>query len=162
MNTEFPIEQATRADAAEILALQKLAYQSEAAIWNDYGIPPLVETLEAITARFDDHVFLKMVNGGAIIGSLRASQDAEGTCSVGRVIVRPESSESRVRNPVTAGNSKTMFSTAKRFELFTGTKSARNLYLYQKLGYRPFREDALNERVTLVYLEKLPQKECKL
>jgi hypothetical protein len=46
------------------------------------------------------------------------------------------------------------FPTAQRFELFTGTKSERNLYFYHKLGYRPFREEALNETVTLVYLEK--------
>jgi hypothetical protein len=27
---------------------------------------------------------------------------------------------------------------AKRFELFTGHKSIKNIYLYQKLGYREF------------------------
>jgi hypothetical protein len=41
------IEEATVSDAEEILALQKLAYQSEAEIYNDFGIPPLVQTLEA-------------------------------------------------------------------------------------------------------------------
>jgi hypothetical protein len=39
------ITQAAAADAAEILALQKLAYQSEAAIYQDYSIPPLTQTL---------------------------------------------------------------------------------------------------------------------
>jgi len=37
------IEQANVVDAQEILALQKLAYQSEATIYNDYTLPPLME-----------------------------------------------------------------------------------------------------------------------
>jgi hypothetical protein len=41
------IEEATVSDAEEILALQKLAYQSEAEIYNDFGISPLVQILEA-------------------------------------------------------------------------------------------------------------------
>ena len=40
------IEQASAEDAAEILALQKLAYRSEAELYDDYTIPPLTQTLE--------------------------------------------------------------------------------------------------------------------
>jgi 2-aminoadipate transaminase len=40
------IDRATVEDAKEILDLQKLAYQSEAEIYNDYTIPPLTQTLE--------------------------------------------------------------------------------------------------------------------
>jgi len=36
------IERATISDAEEILALQKLAYRSEAEIYHDFNIPPLV------------------------------------------------------------------------------------------------------------------------
>lgn len=32
-------------DAAAILALQKLAYQSEARLYDDYSLPPLTQTL---------------------------------------------------------------------------------------------------------------------
>ena len=39
------IEQATIEDAQEILALQKLAYTSEAEIYNDFTILPLHQTL---------------------------------------------------------------------------------------------------------------------
>ena len=46
-------------------------------------------------------------------------------------------------------------SEAERFELFTGFKSERNLYLYQKLGYQIFKREAINENIELVYLEKL-------
>jgi hypothetical protein len=46
------------------------------------------------------------------------------------------------------------FKKAKRFEIFTGHKSERNLYLYQKLGYQPFKSVKANEKLTIVYLEK--------
>ncbi len=156
MNTEFSIEQATRGDAVDILALQKLAYQSEAAIWNDYTIPPLTQSLDEVTAQFNDHVFLKIVDEERIIGSVRASQDTQGTCYIGRVIVHPDHQNKGLGTRLLHAIENT-FSTARRFELFTGTKSERNLYLYQKLGYRPFREEALNGTVRLVYLEKFPQ-----
>ena len=146
------IECAIHDDAAEILALQKLAYQSEAAIWNDYTIPPLTQTLENLQAQFADHIILKAVDNGEIIGSVRGKQEND-TCYIGRVIVHPDRQNRGIGSQLMAAI-EAAFPTATRFELFTGQKSERNLYLYQKLGYRIFKEEPLNERVTLVYLEK--------
>ena len=50
---------ATIADADEILALQKLAYASEAALYDDESLPPLTQTLEQMQAEFDRQVVLK-------------------------------------------------------------------------------------------------------
>jgi GNAT superfamily N-acetyltransferase len=46
------------------------------------------------------------------------------------------------------------FREVPRFEIFTGEKSARNIHLYQRLGYRIFRTARLTDKVTLVYMEK--------
>ena len=54
------VERANVEDVEEILALQKLAYQSEAIIYNDYTIPPLTQTLEGVKADFEKQVFLKV------------------------------------------------------------------------------------------------------
>jgi hypothetical protein len=132
------IEHATIEDANEILALQKLAYQSEAAIYNDYTLPPLMETLDAIRAEFARQTFLKAISDGKIVGSVRAYV-VEGTCHIGTKLIQALEQH---------------FQDAKRFELFTGCKSERNLYLYQKLGYRIFKRDDSNRNVGLVYLEK--------
>ncbi|MGB6628338.1 MAG: hypothetical protein WBE61_09395, partial [Nitrososphaeraceae archaeon] len=43
---------------------------------------------------------------------------------------------------------------ADRYELFTGHKSARNLHLYQKLGYDEFKRIPVDESLTMVFLEK--------
>lgn len=149
------IERATVEDAPEILALQKLAYLSEAAIYDEYGIPPLTQSPEEMRADFERQVYLKAALDGRIIGSVRA-HELEGTCFVGRLIVHPDSQNrgtgSRLMEEIEA-----VFAQARRFELFTGHRSERNLYLYHKLGYRPFRRDRVTAALTLVYLEKVVQ-----
>jgi hypothetical protein len=47
-----------------------------------------------------------------------------------------------------------IFNGAERFELSTGQKSERNIYLYRKLGYNIFKNKKVSERLTLAYLEK--------
>ena len=60
------ITRATLEDAEAILALQKLAYQCEAQLYNDCSLPPLTETLAALRQEFGRSVFLKAVGDGAI------------------------------------------------------------------------------------------------
>ena len=85
---EIFIEPAVIADAAEILALQKTAYQSEAELYDDFTLTPLRQTLEELQKDFDDKVFLKAVMDGKLIGSVRAYQ-WQSSCFIGRLVVHP-------------------------------------------------------------------------
>ena len=152
------VEQAAVQDAAEILALQKLAYQSEAELYDDYTIPPLTQTLEEIEAAFKRQVFLKIAVEGRIIGSVRAHAK-EGTCYIGRLIVHPDCQNQGIGTGLMR-EIENRFEEAKRYELFTGDRSERNLYLYSKLGYKPFRQERLTNRVVLVFMEK-PGRGCE-
>lgn len=149
------IEDALVADAVELLALQKLAYQSEAELYADYGIPPLTQTVEEMEAEFGDHVVLKAAANRQIIGSVRARTES-GTCHVGRLIVHPRFQNRGIGTRLMAAIEE-RFPHAQRFELFTGHRSIRNLHLYRKLGYRPFRRQPLSDQVELVFLEKQNQ-----
>jgi ribosomal protein S18 acetylase RimI-like enzyme len=146
------IEQATVQDALEILTLQKLAYQSEAAIYDDYTIPPLTQTLDALVAQFQDEVVLKAVLDGKIIGSVRGYL-RDGTCYIGRLIVHPDFQNRGIGTRLMQ-EMESHFGQADRYELFTGEKSVKNLHLYQKLGYRFLRREQITQRVVVVYLEK--------
>jgi len=139
-------------DAQEILILQKLAYQSEAEIYNDYTISPLIQTLEEMKDEFKDKYFLKAVVNGKIIGSVRAFVKEE-TCYIGRLIVHPDFQNQGTGTKL-MDEIESLFSNVKRFELFTGHKSKPNIYLYQKLGYRIFSTEKITENLELVYLEK--------
>lgn len=48
------ILRADLADAVAILELQKRAYQQEAALYDDWTIPPLTQTPDQINAEFDN------------------------------------------------------------------------------------------------------------
>ena len=146
------IERAMISDAEEILILQKLAYRSEAEIYNDFNIPPLVQTLESIEKDFENQYFLKAVMDGKIIGSVRA-YTKEGTCYIGRLIVHPDFQNRWIGTDL-MNEIERIFNTCRRFELFTGDKSERNLYFYQKLGYKIFKKAKITDQTMVVYLEK--------
>ena len=144
---------ATTDDAPSILALQHLAYQTEAARYDDNTLPPLLETLADLLARFGDRRFLKAVEADQIIGSVRGFQEAD-TCFVERLIVHPDCRHRGIGTTLLT-EIEALFPTARRFELFTGTKSERNIRLYERLDYRAFRHERVNDKVTLVFMEKV-------
>lgn len=149
---DVSIVQASPDDADEILALQKIAYQSEAKLNNDWTIPPLTETLPEIISEFEAKIFLKAVCADKIVGSVRATLDS-GTCQVGRLIVHPNYQGKGI-GTLLMGRIETVFSHADRFELFTGVKSIDNIRLYQRLGYREYRQEDLSPQVRLVFMKK--------
>ena len=153
MTEQVEIFPATFEDAIEILALQKLAYLSEAQIYNDWTLPPLLQTLEEIQGEFNTHLFLKAVNKNSIIGSVRTHILGD-TCYIGKLIVHPNWQNQGLGTRLIA-EIEIMNQDAIRFELFTGSHSIRNLGLYHKLGYREFRRERLSKKVELVYLEKI-------
>ena len=139
-------------DAARILELQKLAYLSEAAIYNDFTIPPLMQTLHDLSREFATKTVLKAMADEHLIGSVRASQQ-DGTCCVERLIVHPDFQGRGVGTSL-MHKIETCFPNAKRFELFTGHKSDRNIRLYRRLGYEVFKEQRINEALTFTFMEK--------
>lgn len=147
------IENALISDLEEILALQKLAYLSEAEICNDFSIPPLLQTIEDIKSEYAYKTFLKAVDSGKIIGSVRANLQ-DGTCYIGKLIVHPDY-QNRGIGTALMNSIENCFKGCKRYELFTGKKSVKNIYLYNKLGYRIYKEEKISEKLTLVSLEKI-------
>ena len=73
MSGEYLITKAQQKDLEEILKLQHLAYQSEAALFGNKDIPPLTQTLDEVIEEYNEGLVLKMTDGsGVIIGSVRA------------------------------------------------------------------------------------------
>jgi ribosomal protein S18 acetylase RimI-like enzyme len=89
-----------------------------------------------------------------MIGSVRAFIK-EGTCYIGRLIVHPDFQNQGIGTKLMYEIEK-IFSTCQRVELFTGARSERNLYLYQKLGYKIFKTEKITDQTTIVYLERRP------
>ncbi len=149
---ETSIVRAIVSDAADILALQKAAYQSEAKLYDDWTIPPLTQTLSLIEAEFDMMIFLKAIHQDVIVGSVRALSEND-TCFINRLIVAPQHQRKGVGTQLMQRIER-QFPQVVRFELFTGSRSQRNIRFYQRLGYRAFREQDLSPKVRLVFMEK--------
>ena len=146
------IVNANISDADQILKLQKLAYISEAEIIGDYNIPPLTQKLEDTLEEFKQRLVLKAIVKNKIIGSVRAHLE-NGTCFIGKLIVHPDHQNkgigTKLMNEIEA-----QFKHTKRFELFTSSKSQKNIYLYKKLGYNIFKEENINDKLTGSYARK--------
>ena len=146
------IEEVSEEDLQEILNLQKLAFQLQAEIYNDFTIPPLIQTLEELKVDFLQQVFLKTKRDGRIVGSVRGYK-MDDTCYIGRLIVHPDYQNQGIGTALMK-EIEEKFSNISRFEIFTGHKSEKNLYLYNKLGYTTFKEEVVDENLTMVFLEK--------
>ncbi len=149
----FEIVRANAADAAEILALQKLAYLSEAELYDDYTIPPLTQTIEELTADFERKTILKAVQDGRIVGSVNGFIK-EDRCLIGRLMVHPDFQGrgigTRLMTAVEA-----VFADARAWEVFTGELSVKNIRLYERLGYRVVRKELFpGSRFGVVFMEK--------
>lgn len=139
-------------DLPQILALQYSAYQSEALLLNNYDIPPLKQTLPELQQEYEQGLILKLTDrDGKIIGSVRAYEKT-GSVYVGKLMVLPECQRQGWGSRLLLAVEKTI--PASRYELFTSSKSAQNLYLYQKAGYKIFDEKQIDGALTLIYLEK--------
>ena len=152
-DNSFTIQQAEFEDLKEILNLQKVCYREEAELYNDFTIPPLIQSIKSIEKDFEDQVFLKCVISGELAGSVRA-EILDGSCKIGRLIVAEKYRRRGIgRKLMDAIENLDKF--IKRFELFTGHLSSRNLALYEKLGYMQFKIKEINPKLRLVFMEKL-------
>ncbi len=167
---------ADKRDAPEILALQKVAYQSEAEIYGDDSLPALQQSLEQLEAEFERRpgpeiqvpgsidvpggkrgaaepvVFLKAVVNGKIIGSIRGHA-LEDTAYLSRMIVHPYFRRRGIGRRL-LDEIELAFPQVRRFEAFTGHQSKRNLYQLTQRGYQAFKTEAFTPAINWVFLQK--------
>ena len=145
--------QATYDDLQEILQLQYLAYQTEAALFGNKEIPPLKQTLDEVVEEFNSGIILKMIDeNNRIICSVRA-KELDGTVYIGKLMVRPD-----YRRRGFASRLMTEIENHfpnKRYELFTSTRSIDNIRLYTRLGYKIFDSKVIDDELEFVFMEKV-------
>lgn len=147
----FEIKEAIYEDLEQILYLQKCCYLSEAEIYNDYSIPPLTQKLDDIKLDFEHQTILKLEYNNKIIGSVRGFVK-NGACFIGKLFVNNDYQNMGFGKQLMMEIEK-KFKNISRFELFTGFKSNKNIYLYNKLGYKEFKKEQA-DGITIKYLEK--------
>lgn len=147
------IQEANKKDLKKILNLQYIAYQTEAQLLNNPNIPPLKETIEEVEKEFENGIFLKVVDDGCIIiGSVRA-YSKDNSLYIGKLMVHPDFQGRGIGTKLIKEIEE--ICPHQRYELFSSSKSIRNIKLYEKLGYRIFKEETTPGNLKLIYLEKI-------
>ncbi len=147
------IARAEPADAGEILTVQRAAYVTEAQLYGDPFIAPLIESLDQLRGVITSALVLKASDGTRIVGAVRA-QTQDRTCLVGRLVVAPDLQGRGVGTALMTALEAEAPPQAEEFSLFTGHLSEGNLRLYRRLGYRETRRERVHEHLNLVYLRK--------
>lgn len=147
------IERAEQIDLQEILDLQYLAYQSEAKLFDNPNIPPLRQTLSDVVEEYQKGIILKASDEtGVIIGSIRGYCSG-GTVFIGKLMVHPEKQNQGIGTKLLKSIEKEFPN--QRYELFTSSRSRKNIILYERLGYKIFDKKKITDEIMFVYLEKL-------
>ena len=146
------ILRAEAVDLEDILGLQRRAFFEEAELYGDQNIPPLTQTLGDLKAEFQEKVFLKAVDEGRLVGSVRVGL-RDGTALIGRLMVEKAWRRRGVGTRLLAA-AETVFREASACELFTGERSVANLRLYRNCGYTVLRRENRSCRLVMVYLRK--------
>jgi predicted N-acetyltransferase YhbS len=148
------IERAGVADAGEILTVQRAAYLTEAQLYGDPFIQPLVESLDQLrTLLKGDTIILKATRGGRLVGSVRATVQ-EQTCLIGRLVVVPDLQGEGIGTRLMQAVEAEVAGSVTSLVLFTGHLSAGNLKLYKRLGYAEYRRERVSDQLVLVHLRK--------
>jgi len=145
------ITEAQIGDLEAILRLQYAAYQSEALLHGDFTIQPLTQTLDETIGEYHKSLVLKAVQNTEIIGSVRGRLEGN-TAYIGKLMVSPEHQGQGLGKKLLAAIEQEF--PGRRFELFTSSKSERNLHIYEVAGYKCFRKTMGDTGIEFVYLEK--------
>lgn len=140
-------------DAGELLTLQRAAYVTEARIYGDPELPPLVQTLDELTDELSRAVAFKAVHRHRIVGAGRGHIQ-DDVVHIGRLAVAPDVQGRGLGTALLAAIEGAAAPSVRRATLFTGHLSVANLRLYGRLGYTEERREPLRPGVTLVHLTK--------
>lgn len=156
MGMSVIISAATAQDAEQILKLQYLCSQSEAELYGNYRIDPLVQTLDSLHAEIATNLVFVARLGDEVVGSVRGAVGEDGAGEIGRLCVHPRLQGhglgARLLRAAEAGL--TDERSATLFRLHTGHRSESNLRLYRRAGYAPVGNETGRDGVLMILLEK--------
>jgi len=154
------IKKAELYDLKEILKLQKLAYISEAELYDDFSIEPLKQSIDEIINEHENGIILKaLTDDYNIIGSIRGYKHKR-TVYINKLVVHPDYQNKGIGGNLLKSIEKHFIDIGfiDEFKLFTGYKSLKNIYLYKKLGYIKFKCEKISENLEFIHFKKVYKK----
>jgi ribosomal protein S18 acetylase RimI-like enzyme len=148
------ITKAAKEDLPIILDIQRKAFLEVAKTFNLQFMPQIEQTLECLNDEFNNGAILKASVADTIVGSVRAYNNND-TCYINKLIVLPDYQNKGIGKALMNEIENQFKNIVKRYELFTGSRDPRNLYLYKQLGYKSFKTEKCNNEISYIYMEKI-------
>ncbi|MGV9250374.1 GNAT family N-acetyltransferase [Streptomyces sp. NPDC003697] len=156
MGMSVTISAATAQDAEQIFRLQYLCFQSEAALYGNYRIDPLVQSLDSVRQEVaGDCVFVARL-GDEVVGSVHGRVAEDGAAAIGKLCVHPRLQGHGIGARLLRAAESALAEKhgATRFRLHTGHRSESNLRLYRRVGYQRVGTAEGADGVPMIVLEK--------
>jgi tRNA (guanine37-N1)-methyltransferase len=122
-------------DAAELLVLQRCCWVDEAIANETLDIPALHESLDDVRAWIDEWSTWCVRLEGRLVGAVRARQEGSAW-DIGRLMVAPDLAGRGLGRWLLALAEAKAPSGVETIALFTGARSARNIAMYERAGFR--------------------------
>ncbi|MFF0012367.1 GNAT family N-acetyltransferase [Streptomyces sp. NPDC005374] len=156
MGMSVTISAAAEQDSEQIFRLQYLCFQSEAALYGNYRIDPLVQSLDSVRGEVaSDCVFVARL-GEEVVGSVRGHVTEDGSAAIGKLCVHPRLQGHGIGARLLRAAESALADErgATSFRLFTGHRSEGNLRLYRRVGYQTVGTSKGADGVPMIVLEK--------
>jgi GNAT superfamily N-acetyltransferase len=149
----YDLEPLEPADAGELFTLQRAAFVTEAQVYGDPHIPPLVQTLKGLEEELTRGRGVKATWGHRLAGAVRGRIEG-ATCLVGRICVAPDLQGRGVGSALLEAFEASLALEVARFELHVGSLSLPHLRLFGRFGYHEFRRERTHGNIELVFMQK--------
>jgi tRNA (guanine37-N1)-methyltransferase len=130
---------ATRADAGELMTLQRASWVEEALANDMWDVPALHEPLDTVEAELERWTTFLLRSDGRLVGSVRGRLDGEEWL-IGRLMVAPDLRRRGLGRWLLEQAMAAAPREATRLGVVTGARSEANLRMYHRAGFRPSRE----------------------
>ena len=127
---------ATPADAGELYTLQRACWLQELKANPGVTIPALTESAADVRKGLSSHHTWVLRRAGRLIGSVRAARAGDGVWDIGRLMVAPDLHGQGLGRLLLAHAEDAAPPEITSYLLFTGARSAANLRMYKRAGYR--------------------------
>lgn len=146
-------------DAGEVLTLQRAAYVTEAQAYRDPCLPPLLESLDQVSAELAEPEVIGFgwrESNGRLVAAVRVrvGRADPSRVEVCRLAVAPDWQGRQLGSSLLRGIEERLPNEVTELRLFTGEHSAGNLRLYGRLGYIETCRESTPDGYALVHLRK--------
>ncbi|MBN2853253.1 MAG: GNAT family N-acetyltransferase [Clostridia bacterium] len=148
---DITIRNAVKQDIEDILRIQKKAFAFQAKKYNDYEMPPMVETYEDVLKDIENQMVFVAVLDSKIVGSVRVIRNQD-EAEIKRLAVDDDYHNNGIGHML-MDIAELQHRELKRLWLLTGSESYKSINMYKKLGYEIYKE-ADHKDYKLVYLQK--------